>query len=60
MIHLKGVEKLLQLAGPEQYSTGPSYQLFMGIRPLLVSKHEHQYRIKNTGNNVSDLWMLRI
>ena len=36
MAHLKGVGKVLQLSGPDNYSTGVSYQLFLGIRHLLV------------------------
>ncbi|KAE9367201.1 hypothetical protein N431DRAFT_429902 [Stipitochalara longipes BDJ] len=36
MAHLKGVGKILQLCGPDNYSTGVSYRLFLGIRHLLI------------------------
>jgi hypothetical protein len=42
MAHLKGVGKVLQLSGPGRYSAGVSYQLFIGMRPLLVSRSLHR------------------
>ncbi|KAH8659281.1 hypothetical protein BGZ60DRAFT_414955 [Tricladium varicosporioides] len=34
--HLKGVGKVMQLSGPSKFVTGVPYQLFVGIRPLLL------------------------
>ncbi|KAH8649276.1 hypothetical protein BX600DRAFT_474857 [Xylariales sp. PMI_506] len=38
MIHLEGVEKLMQHSDPKMFSTGIPYQLFIGIRHLFIYK----------------------
>jgi hypothetical protein len=40
MTHVKGVGDLVERLGPESFSSGISYTLFIGFRPLLVG-HEH-------------------
>lgn len=42
LIHAKGVGHLLQRRGPLFYSTGVAHKLFVGFRPILVSKQSHR------------------
>ena len=38
MMHIKGVGDLAERLGPEPFSSGILHSMFMGFRPLLVSR----------------------
>ena len=38
-MHINAVARILQANGPQRYQTGVSHRLFIGFRPLLVSKN---------------------
>lgn len=55
--HIVGIRQIIRLSGPDCFSSRIPYQLFNGIRPLIVSKDTQRLADLPSNRNLS-YWKL--